>query len=346
MRSSKSEYDDFDVPITTNILEPWLLYAMLPFDDANAVSHLVGKGESSPINTTIDMLLYILFVLYAHRTVVSPIDWLEATAPPPGCDLGTGSVYGPGYTPRLSLSSPVKPEQTDCLNERSTITLCISFRALSTLPQLANLPLRLRDHSRLMKKTFINAATLSIAGTAAIAPGWVAVTADVDDEMMGVKPSWKLPMLRLSLTTLKLFLVPERKIDIEQELKRHHCLKLRRTSMTDLAICLIGYRRVSISAFAVRDVTDDEFILLLFAVHATCCTFLGHRHQPNTGVCVGGPLLGDIKKLSGQYDPQSDPTVAINALVRGSGSQSWGSECEQRTNYRTALIACHGSVTI
>lgn len=90
-----------------------------------------------------------------------------------------------------------------------------------------------------MKKTFINAATLSIAGTAAIAPGWVAVTADVDDEMMGVKPSWKLPMLRLSLTTLKLFLVPERKIDIEQELKRHHCLKLRRTSMTDCVVSSI-----------------------------------------------------------------------------------------------------------
>lgn len=74
----------------------------------------------------------------------------------------------------------------------------------------------------------------------------------------------------------------------------------------------------------------DEFILLLFAVHATCCTFLGHRHQPNTGVCVGGPLLGDIKKLSGQYDPQSDPTVAINALVRGSGLEGTEQQCKIR----------------
>lgn len=72
---------------------------MLPFDDANAVSHLVGKGESSPINTTIDMLLYILFVLYAHRTVVSPIDWLEVNVSPRTTHLQqpqTGNSASPG----------------------------------------------------------------------------------------------------------------------------------------------------------------------------------------------------------------------------------------------------------
>lgn len=42
---------------------------MLPFDDANAVSHLVGKGESSPINTTIDqdVTIYIICALHTQN---------------------------------------------------------------------------------------------------------------------------------------------------------------------------------------------------------------------------------------------------------------------------------------
>lgn len=49
-----------------------------------------------------------------------------------------------------------------------------------------SLPLRLRDHSRLLKNTFINAAASGIAGPAAIAHRWFAVIADVDDEMTKV----------------------------------------------------------------------------------------------------------------------------------------------------------------